>query len=145
MLFLRLCWHRKEITVKSGRWEECNMSHHLPDWLPTCFDNIYLVCGYTDLRKQIDGLLEIVTTQYGIRAFHGHLFLFCGGRCDRVKMLLCDGHSYNLIYHRSEETRYIWPRKNEEIWLLSREELSMLFEGKRLKDNDTRQVIPSLI
>jgi transposase len=121
------------------------MDYHLPDWLPIYFDKIYLVCGYTDLRKQINGLLEIVTTQYGIRASRGQLFLFCGGRCDRIKLLLYDGQSYNLIYHRNEDIRYTWPRKNEEIWILSREELSVLLEGKRLKENNTRQIISSLV
>ena len=73
------------------------MDYHLPDRLPIYFDKIYLVCGYTDLRKQIDGLLEIVTIQYSIRASRGQLFLFCGGRCDRIKLLLYDGQSYSYF------------------------------------------------
>ena len=50
---------------------------------------IYIACGYTDLRKGIDGLAPIVGTAYKMNPFDKDvLFLFCGKRCDRIKGLL---------------------------------------------------------
>ena len=44
--------------------------------------NYYVACGYTDLRRGIDGLASIVTLQYGRELREDSLFLFCGRRTD---------------------------------------------------------------
>ena len=45
------------------------------------FEHIYLCCGYTDLRKGIDGLISVVTGSFGLDpALPGSIFLFCGWR-----------------------------------------------------------------
>ena len=41
-------------------------------------ENIYIVCGYTDMRKAIDGLAAIVQQNFKLDVFSGSLFLFCG-------------------------------------------------------------------
>ena len=48
-------------------------------------EHIYIVCGYTDMRKAIDGLAAIVQQNFKLDVFSGSLFLFCGKRCDRIK------------------------------------------------------------
>ena len=40
--------------------------------------NYYIACGYTDLRRGIDGLAQIVMLQYGCEIDENSLFLFCG-------------------------------------------------------------------
>ena len=50
-------------------------------------DHIYLACGYTDLRRGIDGLAQIVQQQFELDPFSNSLFLFCGKRRDRIKAL----------------------------------------------------------
>lgn len=53
---------------------------------------IYIACGYTDLRKGIDGLTQLVGTGFDLNPFQKDvLFLFCGKRCDRIKGLLWEG------------------------------------------------------
>ena len=44
----------------------------------------YVACGYTDLRRGIDGLAAIVTQQFGAQLNEESLFLFCGRRTDRM-------------------------------------------------------------
>ena len=51
-------------------------------------EHVYIVCGYTDMRKAIDGLAAIVQQNFKLDVFSGSLFLFCGKRCDRIKALL---------------------------------------------------------
>ena len=48
-------------------------------------EHIYLACGYTDLRRGIDGLAQLVQQQFSLDPFSNSLFLFCGRRCDRIK------------------------------------------------------------
>lgn len=50
--------------------------------------NYYVACGYTDLRRGIDGLASIIIQQYGGQLDEESLFLFCGRRTDRIKALL---------------------------------------------------------
>ena len=50
-------------------------------------DKIYIACGYTDLRKGIDGLARLVQQQFELDPFTNTLFLFCGQRRDRIKGL----------------------------------------------------------
>lgn len=49
-------------------------------------ENIYIVCGHTDMRKSIDGLAAIVQQQYKLDLFSSSAFLFCGRRRDRLKV-----------------------------------------------------------
>lgn len=42
-------------------------------------DRVYIACGYTDLRKGIDGLARMVQQQFELDPFTNTLFLFCGG------------------------------------------------------------------
>jgi len=43
-------------------------------------DQVYIACGYTDLRKGIDGLARLVQQQFALDPFTNTLFLFCGRR-----------------------------------------------------------------
>ena len=54
----------------------------------TACKQIYIACGYTDMRKSIDGLDALVQNHFEMDPFESALFLFCGRRCDRIKALL---------------------------------------------------------
>jgi len=90
---------------------------------------IYLVVGYTDLRKSIDGLLSIVKNTYDLDPFSNSLYLFCGRRCDRIKALHFDKDGFVLYYKRLDQGRYQWPRKTSEVRPLTRQEFRWLMEG----------------
>lgn len=50
--------------------------------------NIYIITGYTDMRKSVDGLCAIVMDQMKEEPNGHSIYLFCGKRCDRIKVLL---------------------------------------------------------
>ena len=54
----------------------------------TATGDLYIVTGYTDMRKSTDGLCAIVEDQLHMDPRRSALYLFCGKRCDRVKALL---------------------------------------------------------
>ncbi|MCC4327004.1 IS66 family insertion sequence element accessory protein TnpB, partial [Limosilactobacillus reuteri] len=66
-------------------------------------DHIYLVCGKTDMRKGIDGLVMVIAENYGLELYSNSLFLFCGGRNDRFKGLFWDGEGFIMLYKRFEK------------------------------------------
>lgn len=91
--------------------------------------NIYIVCGYTDMRKSIDGLAAIVQQNFKLDIFSGSLFLFCVKRCDRIKALLWEEDGFVLLYKRLENGKYKWPRNSEEAKLITKQEFRWLMEG----------------
>ncbi|MEI3178574.1 MAG: IS66 family insertion sequence element accessory protein TnpB, partial [Lachnospiraceae bacterium] len=53
----------------------------------TVCENIYIACGYTDMRKSIDGLAAVVQQQFHLDSFSKPLFLFCGRHRKKIKAL----------------------------------------------------------
>lgn len=50
-------------------------------------EHIYIAVGYTDMRKQIDGLAALVQTDFNLDPFSNSLFLFCGRNTRMMKAL----------------------------------------------------------
>ncbi len=90
---------------------------------------VYLVTGYTDLRRSIDGLAEIVQGQLHLDPFSKALFLFCGRRRDRIKGLLWEGDGFLLLYKRLDNGNFQWPRNETEARLLTPQQTRWLLEG----------------
>lgn len=91
--------------------------------------NYYIACGYTDMRKQIDGLVAMIQLQFGRAIDEESIFLFCGHKSDRVKAIYWDGTGYILLYKRLREKRFQWPRNEQELKQLSAQEFRWLMEG----------------
>ena len=93
-------------------------------------EKIYIVCGYTDMRKSIDGLCAIIEDQLKMDPSSSALFLFCGRRRDRIKALFREPDGFVLIYKRlSVRGGYQWPRKQSEVRNLSWREFDWLMSG----------------
>lgn len=97
----------------------------------TVADEIYIVCGYTDMRKSIDGLCAIVEDKLHMDPRRSAIFLFCGRRCDRIKILMWEADGFVLLYKRLSVVhgRYRWPRSKEEVRSLTWREFGWLMSG----------------
>lgn len=95
-------------------------------------DRIYIACGYTDMRRGIDGLASIVQEQFQLDPFTNTLFLFCGRRCDRMKALYWEGNGFLLLYKRLESGSFQWPRSETEARQLSSQQYRWLMEGLKI-------------
>ena len=60
-------------------------------------EKIYIVCGYTDMRKSIDGICAIIEDQLKMDPASSVLFLFCGRRRDRIKVETDGYQGYNSL------------------------------------------------
>ena len=95
-----------------------------------CYSEIYIACGYTDLRKGIDGLAAWIQQQFDLNPHRtGAIFLFCGRKNDRIKALVWEGDGFLLLYKRVAEGRFNWPRKSSELKDLTPEQLARLLDG----------------
>ena len=92
-------------------------------------DNIYIVCGHTDMRKSIDGLAALVQQQFQLDLFASSAFLFCGRRRDRLKGLLWEADGFIQLYKRLEDGKFNWPRSEQEVRNLTREQYIWLMQG----------------
>lgn len=93
-------------------------------------DHVYIVCGYTDMRKSIDGLAAIVENELQMDPTSSSLFLFCGRRRDRIKALFKEPDGFVLIYKRlTVDGGYQWPRKASEVRALTWREFDWLMSG----------------
>lgn len=108
--------------------------------------SIYLVSGYTDLRLGIDGLVQIIQHKFEKDIYKSVVFLFCGRRSDRFKALYWDINGFYLLYKRIETGKLQWPREEDQIISLTKQQSRWLFEGlnihqkKALKPEKTGKI-----
>ena len=95
---------------------------------------VYLAAGATDMRKGFDGLFGIARDRLGIDPLSGHLFVFCNGRRNRLKVLYWDGSGLWICSKRLEKGRFSWPTEGDEQGRvrMSSEELTLLVSGIEL-------------
>ena len=95
---------------------------------------VYLACGYTDMRKSINGLMAIVEGSFQLDPFSEGLFVFCNRNRDRLKILQWDGDGFWLHFKRLEKGHFRWPQLGSEATMtLSAEELGILLGGARVE------------
>lgn len=105
--------------------------------------NIYIITGYTDMRRAIDGLYAIVMDKLGEEPDQRSIYLFCGRRCDRIKILLREPDGYTLLYKRLDRNvrgRFRWPRKAEEVRSISWQQLDWLMSGLEIEQPKALQI-----
>ena len=95
-------------------------------------DRIFIICGYTDMRKSIDGLCAIVKDQLRIEPENTRsLYLFCGKRNDRIKALIHESDGFVLLYKRLDFNvgKYRWPRNKQEVKTITWQQFDWLMSG----------------
>ena len=70
----------------------------------------YVCAEPTDMRKQIDGLAQMVEAVFAADVFGGQVFVFLGKRRNKVKLLWWDRHGFWLAYKRLERGRFPDPQ-----------------------------------
>ena len=91
--------------------------------------NVYIVTGYTDMRKGIRSLVPYVMQNFKMDPYESGLFLFCGKKCDRIKALLWEPDGFVLLYKVLDNGRYQWPRNEKEVKELTWEQFTWLMQG----------------
>ena len=90
---------------------------------------VYLACGYTDLRRGIDGLATIIEQQFKLDPCSDALFLFCGRRTDRIKALYWEGQ---------------WPRSENDALGITAQQYRWLMEGLSIQQPKAHRKIDKI-
>ena len=94
------------------------------------FKKVYIAAGYTDLRRGMEGLSNIIRFKFNLDPYERNtLFLFCGRNADRIKGLLWAGDGFLLLYKKLENGAFSWPRTTDEALEISPEQYRMLMKG----------------
>ena len=107
-------------------------------------DRVYIACGYTDLRKGIDGLAAMVQQEFELDPFTNTLFLFCGRRRDRIKGLYWEQDGFILLYKRLERGVYQWPRSEREVKQLTSQQYRWLMEGLQVEQPKAHRLVAGI-
>ena len=107
-------------------------------------DNVYIACGYTDMRRSIDGLAATVKQVFKLDPCARALYLFCGRSSNRLKALLWEGDGFLLLYKRLETGRFQWPRKESEAQMITPQQLRWLLEGLSIEQTRALRKVNSL-
>jgi len=101
---------------------------------------IYLAVGATDMRKGFEGLFGLVRDRLQCEPLSGHVFLFCNGQRNRLKLLVFDGSGLWVCAKRLEKGRFRWPQAGDAHGkvVLSHEELALLLGGIDLVQTQRR-------
>jgi len=104
---------------------------------------VYLACGQTDMRKQINGLASIVEGSFELDPFGDAIFVFCNRNRDRIKILEWDGDGFWLYFKRLEKGRFRWPtgEASGQTMTLTGEELGLLLGSPKVIQKIRRQEV----
>lgn len=102
----------------------------------TIANHIYIVTGYTDMRRSIDGLIAVIVDQLHLEPDTTSLFLFCGRRCDRIKILMKEPDGFVILYKRLDANisgRFRWPRNSSEVQNITWQQFDWLMSGLEIE------------
>ena len=100
----------------------------------SALDNVYIVCGRTDMRKQIDGLCAIIEEQLKMNPHENSIFLFCGRKKDRIKATYREKDGIVLLYKRlTASCSYKWPRNQNEVKSLTWKQFEWLMDDLEIE------------
>ena len=110
----------------------------------TGFKRAFIKIGYTDLRRGIDGLAAMIQQEFQMDPFEeGTLFMFCGRRTDRIKILTYEGDGFLLMYKRLADGQFRWPRSESEVREISAQQYRWLMDGLEITQKKViKQVKP---
>lgn len=90
---------------------------------------IFARMGFTDMRKQINGLAALVQNYTPEGPFDGSYFVFCGTSRRLIKILYWDATGFCLWTKRLERDTFPWPRNGNEFTEMTRVRIRELLRG----------------
>jgi len=90
---------------------------------------VFVRLGFTDMRKQINGLSALVQELRPEGPFDGSYYIFCGKTRRVAKVLYWDQTGFCLWQKRLEQDSFPWPRDGADLDEMTRENIRLLLKG----------------
>lgn len=93
--------------------------------------HIYIACGPTDFRKQIDSLVAMVNLQFKLDPFSDQCaFIFCNKKKNSIKVLRYDKNGFVLASKKLlDEMKFQWPKDAVETKEITSQQFEWLLQG----------------
>ena len=90
---------------------------------------IWLYQEPLDFRKQLNGLVEIVSGEMEMKPNDNSIYVFRNRQRDKLKLVTWDRNGFVLGYKRLEAGQFDWPKEKNGQIRLSWEQLYLLISG----------------
>ncbi|MBC5745312.1 IS66 family insertion sequence element accessory protein TnpB [Lachnospiraceae bacterium MD308] len=106
-------------------------------------EHIYLACGPTDFRKQIEGLAALVSLRYQLDPYSpACVFLFCNRKKNCLKALRFDKDGFLLATKKLlPDMVFQWPKSKEEIQNITPQQVRWLLEGLSIEQKKAHKTV----
>lgn len=103
------------------------MMRHIADGA----EHIYLALGFTDFRKQQNGLSALVSLKFNLNPYSGaNVFLFCNKRRSSLRALRWDGNGFILVTKSlANNMKFQWPKTEGDIRNITKQQIQWLLDG----------------
>ena len=91
--------------------------------------SVYLIPGYTDMRKGILTLSQLANSVVDNKFFSGSLFIFCSKRKDTLKIVYWDRNGFCMLQKKLDKDRFWWPKEPSEVKEVSIQQLRWMLDG----------------
>ena len=100
---------------------------------------VWLYQERVDMRKSIDGLSIVISSQMKLNPSNGEIYVFFNKGNDKLKLLYWERNGFCLWYKRLEKSKYKIPNNKSKLnyeqlrWLLDGLDINELQSYERLK------------
>ena len=96
---------------------------------------IFLACGSTDFRKQIPGLVAMVTLNFKLDPYNDdYVFIFCNRKRDAIKVLRYDCNGFVLSTKKLlDDMKFQWPKTADEVKEITFQQVEWLLQGLEIE------------
>ena len=91
--------------------------------------SVYLIPGYTDMRKGILTLSQLANSIVDNKFFSGSLFIFCSKRKYTLKIVYWDMNGFCMWQKKLDKDRFWWPKESSEVKEVSIQQLRWMLDG----------------
>lgn len=97
--------------------------------------HIYIACGATDFRKQMDGLAMVVNTEFKLDPFSDQCaFIFCNRKRTGLKVLRYDGNGFILASKKLlGGMKFQWPKTPSQVKEITNQQVQWLLQGLEIE------------
>ncbi|MPN30718.1 hypothetical protein SDC9_178189 [bioreactor metagenome] len=100
-------------------------------------DHIYIACGITDFRKQMDTLCAMVIDKFNLDPYTGSsVFIFCNRKRNAIKVLRFEDNGFILAHKKLidvDKMKFQRPRNKEEVMDITFEQVKWLLQGLNIE------------
>ena len=90
---------------------------------------VWIYTKTVDFRKQVDGLVDIISQELGRKAEKEGLYLFRNRKQDKLKLIVWDRNGFVMGYKRLERGKFYFPVNDDTVIKIDMKTLGMLVSG----------------